>query len=344
MEEGKENKSNLTDSTNFRLPSIHISKAVERSIHEIDKRRAGHSPGLKTRWNKLNKIIGGGIQWGSNYIIASISGVGKSSIANLMETDLFDLNPDEKFIVLNFNFEMHSYKQIIRKYTTKIKKSMNEIMDSENPITDTDYNSILRHKESISRYNIYYIDVPGNITEIYKTILSFQKEFPNHHLLNFFDHTRLVNSENEGTEIERTTRLSKMGMVLKKKIDCTNIFLSQLNSNIENPSRLSTPSLHKPMRSDIFGSGAMYQDADTVFMPHRPELLGIEYYMPAKIPTQDLLAFHLEKNRDGPTGYIKMRCNLAHNVVEEYDEPHVYNKEEQEKNEMLNRIDFSKIA
>ena len=40
------------------------------------------------------------------YSIGGISGSGKSSFVNSLETDLFDLNKDIDFVVLSFNYEI----------------------------------------------------------------------------------------------------------------------------------------------------------------------------------------------------------------------------------------------
>jgi uridine kinase len=48
----------------------------------------------------------GGIEPNVIISIAGISGSGKSSLANSLETDLIDLNPTEDIVVLSFNFEI----------------------------------------------------------------------------------------------------------------------------------------------------------------------------------------------------------------------------------------------
>lgn len=98
----------ITNSLTFK----HISTAGNEILQYIDNRRKGITKSLKTRWSKFNNTCNGGIEPNSIYVIGGISGSGKSAFANSLETDLFDLNPKEDFIVLSFSLEMLSSKQV----------------------------------------------------------------------------------------------------------------------------------------------------------------------------------------------------------------------------------------
>lgn len=84
-----------------------INKPTNEIINYINERRKGSISSLKTRWAKFNKQCMGGIEPNTIYTIAGISGSGKSSFINSLETDLFELNKDKEFIVLNFNMEIN---------------------------------------------------------------------------------------------------------------------------------------------------------------------------------------------------------------------------------------------
>lgn len=301
------------DQESFKAPEIHISEAVSEAIDIIEKRRKGLLMGLKTPWKKFNRYIGGGIQKGCQYVVAGRSGVGKSAFVNLLIKGLFDHNPTEKIAVLYFNFEMPSYKQVVRKMSKELGLSVDQIMSSNSTLNEDNYKKVLDLKAKLSKYNIFFIDIPLNSTQIYKTIMDFKVRFPGHHIVNVFDHSRLVTDENERDEMSKIGRLSRLCMYVKKKINCSNIIVSQLNRNIESPERAKT--LYEPMASDIFGADSIFQDADVVIIPHRPELYHIEMYY--KFPTKNFLALHLLKNRDGETGLLPFKHELAINNIEE---------------------------
>lgn len=235
----------------------------------------------------------------------------------MLETDLFDLNYGEKFIVLNFNFEMASHKQITRKFSALTETTVYDLQSVNSTVSDNEYDKLKLLGEKLKRYKIFYFDIPANTNEILETVLYYQSKYPDHKILNIFDHTRLLKRDREKDEYEVVTNLTKVGIELKKKIGCSNIYLSQLNREIENEKRLSNPNLHYPMRSDLFGSDALYQGCDFVFVVHRPAQLQLQYYGPNNIPTQDLVAFHVLKNRDGESGVIRMKDILKFNTIEE---------------------------
>lgn len=92
-------------STNI-LSSCHISTATNEAVEYIKKRKNHEIESLRTRWNKFNKQCMGGIEPNTIYTVVGISGSGKSSFVNSLETDLIDLNSNQDIVILNFSFEI----------------------------------------------------------------------------------------------------------------------------------------------------------------------------------------------------------------------------------------------
>jgi hypothetical protein len=90
-----------------------------------------------------------------------------------------------------------------------------------------------------------------------------------------------------------------------------------MNRSIESTDRITNRSLHYPMRSDVFGSEAVFQASDYLIVLHRPVILGIPYYGINNIPTDDIIFLHCLKNRDGETGVIYFKDNLKYNRMDE---------------------------
>lgn len=312
--------------SNKLLEIKHISDATKEILRYIDNRRSGKIRSLRTRWPKFNRQCMGGIEPNAIYSICGISGSGKSSFANSLETDLFDLNPDEKFIVLNFNFEMMSAKQVGRKLSYKMNRTTSELYSSSNTddtykVSDVDFEEILKHAEQIQHYSIYYIDCPGSVDEIRNTIISFQssEEMKGMWLIVILDHTLLTKGKTGESEREIISSLQKMFMERKKYGKITIIQLSQLNREIEDKDRINNPSMHYPMRRDIFGSDSLFQASDYVIVLHRPEIIGITEYGPKKLPVKNMIYMHFLKNREGEPKLLSFENNLKYNRIDEID-------------------------
>tara|TARA_R110000787_G_scaffold21504_1_gene63533 strand:+ start:5773 stop:6774 length:1002 start_codon:yes stop_codon:yes gene_type:complete len=312
-----------------------IDQASGEILEYMDDRRKGLVKSLATRWNKLNDSIMGGLEWGTIVTIGGMSGSGKSSIANELETSLFDHNTDQTFSVLSFNFEMLAMKQVGRKISAKMQKTVSELYSSAEPLPETDFDVATEIvKKDISQYDIYYVDVPGTVEQIYNTIMKFHEQQlklkgEKYGTVVFLDHTLLTKGRSGQQERQLLSELYRMFMFIKKKINCIVIALSQLNREIERAERLSNPMLHYPMKKDIFGSDSVFHGSDNVLISHKPYMLNLQTYGPNNLPIlnpmnpkQAMLYWHLIKNREGESGLVLgMLDNLKHNRVDEYFEP-----------------------
>jgi replicative DNA helicase len=305
----------------FNQPKIlefkHISSATSDIVRYINDRRKFIVRSLRTRWDKFNKLAMGGIEPNAVYTIAGISGSGKSSFVNTLETDIIDLNKDEAVVVLSFSFEMISAKQIGRKLSYKLRKTTSELYSASDrgAISDDEFSEIESKARTIKDYPVYYVDNPGTVNEIKATIEFFQKTIAKDKwLVVIIDHTLLVRG-NSSSDSERSVivELEKELIALKKVGKTSIIQIAQMNRNIEAPERINNPSLHYPQRSDIASSDAVFQASDYVIIIHRPEILGILTYGYENLPTKDMVYLHFTKNREGDSKILRFINDLKHN-------------------------------
>ena len=305
-----------------------IADVTEEEIKYIDDRRHGRIKSLATPWNKYNDVCMGGIEWHTIHTIGGMSGSGKTAILNQLETEICTLNPDEKFDILSFNFEMLARNLVGRKISKEVSLTMKDIHSGKEGVmlSDKDYAKVIASKEKFKKLPIYYVDTAGTVNEILRTIVEFSKRSTDRGLLMTLDHTLLVNGA--ANEVERVIlvnlvkelkRCIKYFMSIGRNLSC--VILTQLNRNIEESDRMAEPgSQNFPKKKDIFGGDALYQMSDVVLVTMNPFQNQMEVYGPHKWPTQGFLYWHFLKVREGESVIAKMTNKLAINTVEDYED------------------------
>lgn len=311
----------------------HISTATNEAVEYIRKRKNHEIQSLRTRWNKFNKSCMGGIEPNTIYTIVGISGSGKSSFVNTLETDLIDLNSNQDVIVLNFSFEMLSSRQVGRKISSKLRQTTAELYSANNELTDDLLDRVKQTSQQIKSYPIYYVDTPGTVEDIASTINYFyETKAKDKKFVIILDHTLLVEGQNHESALQVISELQKLFIKVKKLPNTTIIQLSQMNRNIENPERINNPSMHYPIRSDISSADTIFHASDYVICIHRPELLNIQQYGPNRLLVKNKVYLHILKNRDAG------ECTIL-----EFDNDLKYNNliETIREEELARRISFS---
>lgn len=292
-----------------------MSVVAQEAINYIAGRREHNITSLKTRWAKFNKQCMGGIEPNTVYTIAGISGSGKSSMANLIQTDLIDLNPDEDIIVLTFSLEMVGFRQVGRTLSNKLRRTTSTLYSSETDLDDETFRKVIDVSNKLKEYPIYFVDNPGTPMQVDAIIKWFYNEYvkgTNKHFVIIYDHALLT--KQVGSVIETVSELERV-FIQAKKLPMTSVIqLAQMNRNIEQPERINNPLSHYPMRSDLSSSDAIFQASDYVLVIHRPEILNIQEYGPNHLPVQNKVYVHMLKNRDaGKPCILEFENDLMYN-------------------------------
>ena len=124
------------EQNSFNLPIRPMSVVTQEAIDYIKARKEHSIESLKTRWNKLNNVCMGGIESNIVMTVTGISGSGKSSFVNELQTDLIDLNPDKDIFILNFSFEMVGFRQVGRTLSNKLRRTTSELYSSHVDLDD----------------------------------------------------------------------------------------------------------------------------------------------------------------------------------------------------------------
>lgn len=292
-----------------------MSVVAQEAINYIAGRRERSIVSLKTRWGKFNKQCMGGIEPNTVMTIAGISGSGKSSFANLIQTDLIDLNPDENIIVLTFSLEMVGFRQIGRTLSNKLRKTTSTLYSSETDLDDATFRQVIHVSNQLKEYPVYFVDNPGTPKQVSDIIYNFYDQHvkgTGKHFVVIYDHALLT--KQVGSVLETISELERVFIQVKKLPLTSVIQITQMNRNIESSERINNPLSHYPMRSDLSSSDAVFQASDYVIVIHRPEILNIQEYGPNHLPTNNKVYIHLLKNRDaGKPCILEFENDLMYN-------------------------------
>jgi replicative DNA helicase len=125
----------------------------------------------------------------------------------------------------------------------------------------------------------------------------------------FVDHIKLLTgSKYDDNENMAIAEYSKKLKLLNNKLQVPVIVLSQLNRNIEKRGKNAAP-----MKSDLYGSGSLEQDADAIMFIHTDAKEGSQY-------DEDFII--VDKNRDGDTGRAKVKFMKQYASFEDVDTSH----------------------
>lgn len=292
-----------------------MSKVAQEAIDYIAGRRDHTIVSLKTRWNKFNKQCMGGIEPNTVMTIAGISGSGKSSVANSIQTDIIDLNPNEDIIILTFSLEMVGFRQVGRTLSSKLRKTTSTLYSSETSLDDNTFRKVINVSNQLKEYPIYFVDNPTTPMQVQEIIDNFYNKYvkgTKKHFIIIYDHALLT--KQIGSVIDTISELERVFIQAKKYPLTSIIQLTQMNRNIENSERINNPLAQYPMRSDLSSADAVFQGSDYVVVIHRPEILGIEQYGPNHLPTTNKVYMHILKNRDaGKPCILEFENDLMYN-------------------------------
>lgn len=297
---------------------VHISEALSDSIRYIEKRASGEKFGYKLRWQKTNQILGGELGYAQNLVIGARPGVGKSAYVNILIQDAIELNPEIDIIVPYYNWEMANFRQGLRFLSYNSKKKISELNSAEELLKKEEIEKLKELAARFNDKNLFFINRSVTSQTINDLTDQIKSRYPKHHIINVLDHTRLVKRKDETKEEEKLFNLLDCLNEQKKIKGTTNLIISQLNRNIENPDRMQ--SYFKPMLSDLFGADAVGQYAETVFILHRPEKYGFEHVNIGGevIPVANKLFNEVVKNRDGDSDVtIIYNHDLSRNQIDE---------------------------
>ena len=271
---------------------VSAMEAATELLNSIDEILRGEkTPALRTGYDNLDRILGGGLQRNGFYVLAARPGCGKTTFALNVTYRVAKMGKRVLFVSL----EMDREQLVSRLMASEIGRIsptqiLNATFDKE-----LEMDSIIEQSQRFSKMPIYFnLSESLNVSEI-KYLAKVSKAD-----LVVVDYLGLIeNSDKNGKIYEEVTKNSKALKLMARGLGTPILCLAQMNREYEKRGG----DKKRPMLSDLRDSGSIEQDADAVIFHYLDE--NAKYYSNA-LPDTEYLDLIVAKNRHGKTGTAEM--------------------------------------
>ncbi len=284
----------------FQPMSTIVPQAFERITRLFEKQ--GHITGVSTGYDELDRMTAG-LQPAELIILAARPSMGKTALSmNIVQHAALI----GKVPVAVFSLEMSMESLALRMLCSVGRIDSQRVRTGK--LHDNDWPKLTRATGMLSDAPIHIDDTAGmTVLEMRAKARRLMSE---HNLgLIVVDYLQLMqgksNSENRAQEISEISRSLK---AMAKELNVPVLALSQLNRSLENRTD------KRPQLSDLRESGAIEQDADVIMFIYRDEV----YNRAEDNPNRGLAEVIIGKQRNGPTGMIKMTFLGEYTTFENY--------------------------
>src|SRR5688572_28517606 len=301
-------QANTTGKTDFTA----VTKALSEAFDLLQTRYTNGSgvTGLATGYTEFDMMTAG-LQKTDLIILAARPAMGKTTLAlNMAEYAAFR----SKQPVAVFSMEMSASQLAMRLISSVGRVNAQRLRTGQ--LEDEDWSRVTSAIRQLREVKIFIDDEPG-LSPV--KLASKARRLKREHGLGLIviDYLQLMsvpgNNENRATEISEISRSLKG---LAKELGVPVIALSQLNRSLE------TRADKRPVMADLRESGAIEQDADVIVFIYRDD-----YYNKENSPDKGLAEVIIGKQRNGPTGSIKLKFfgeytrfdNLSHDSVGSFE-------------------------
>ncbi len=251
--------------------------------------------GLSSGFADLDNMTQG-FQKGDLIIVAGRPSMGKTAfVLNVAE----HVALVEKKVVAIFSLEMSATQLVFRLLSTNADIPASRLRTANIDEESTDWLSLSQSCSNFyeDKINRIFIDDTGGLTPsaMRSRARRLKREVKNLGLI-IIDYIQLMqgNKQNDSRASE-VSDISRSIKALARELNVPVIALSQLSRKVEERSD------KRPVMSDLRESGAIEQDADLILMLYRGE-----YYNPGDTNLKGLAELIIGKQRNGPTGSIKL--------------------------------------
>lgn len=275
---------------------------VGPEIKAIERRASGEVTGLPTGFAPLDNMLGG-LDLSGLIVLGGRPSMGKSALATGIAQNVV-LRGGDSGAALVFSLEMAAEQQVQRAIASEGRVNLNHIRRGK--LNADAWDRVITSCAALNTDRLAYVDSVPTISEI----RGISRVFAAKHKLALIvvDYLQLVPPEDRHETREQQVAAVSRGLkALAMELRIPVLALSQLSRAVEMRQD------KRPMLSDLRESGSLEQDASQVLFVYRDE-----YYFPDS-KDRGLAEICAAKNRNGPTGTIKLRWAGAHTRFDAVD-------------------------
>ena len=299
--------------------------AFNEALKYMVKRQSGEEKSIYTPWPKFNDATTDGLEWNTLTVIGGRPGSGKTLIKDQIIRESFDLNPNDDFRVLEFQFEMVGRTSALREFSSLTGKTYKQLCSAGSIISSDVINTCHQYAKDRVKNPVDIISRPMTVNQMREQVDMYMDEHKGKKTIITLDHTILVKrAPYQNNRLDMLFELGEFFTQVKREYPVLFIALSQLNRNIDNPDRAVDGKYgNYVLESDIFGSDAMLQHADTLIGINRPAKQKIRYYGPDRYIIKDdrTLVLHFLKARNGDARMSFFRGEFENMKISEMPTP-----------------------
>ncbi|MEB7432851.1 replicative DNA helicase [Staphylococcus chromogenes] len=283
---------------------------------------SGQTPGIPTGYRDLDQMTAG-FNRNDLIILAARPSVGKTAFALNIAQKV--ATHEAQYTVGIFSLEMGADQLATRMICSSGNVDSNRLRTGT--MTEEDWNRFTVAVGKLSRTKIFIDDTPGiRITDLRSKCRRLKQE----HGLDMIviDYLQLIQGSGSRVSDNRQQEVSEISRMLKgiaRELECPVIALSQLSRGVEQRQD------KRPMMSDIRESGSIEQDADIVAFLYRDDYYnrgeGEEDdddggFEPQTNDENGEIEIIIAKQRNGPTGTVKLHFMKQYNKFTDIDYAH----------------------
>jgi replicative DNA helicase len=253
---------------------------------------ANRIKGIGTGYAKFDELTGG-LREGELMILAARPAMGKTALA-LNIAQHVATNPRSPKAVAVFSLEMSKESLLTRMLCSIARVDQQKFRAGY--LNASERHSLIQAMSRLTEAPLFIDDTAGtNLMDVHSKLRRLQAEQDLG--LVVIDYLQLMSGRGRfENRVQEISSLSRGLKLLSKELRVPFLVLSQLSRAPE--TRVGD---HRPMLSDLRESGSIEQDADLVAFLFREEI-----YKPDKADLQGKAELLLSKQRNGPTGKVKL--------------------------------------